>query len=318
MFHQLKAHGNSSQIYQLTSKPQMKRYQMNLIKKIILSALVTFFVANQSNAMQPNTQTNIDFQQQLQKQKDDIDRAPTIDAKLHVIQATTIKIIDAIRASNLNLDMALFFIAKQEKYANLVPVLVMAGANVNARNTRFCTPLHFAAQAKTQLSVKALIHAGAHVRAQDIFENTPLHYVSNNDEPNPDASKKNLQITYDLINAGADINAQNKRKETPLLLASKNRKLILVRYFLKLRNINVNIPDGRMETPVLLAVKNIDYFMVDVLTEHPDIDINIPNASRETPMKVAQNLASLPGIPFFIRQIITSLEKCAQRRAPTK
>ena len=53
-----------------------------------------------------------------------------------------------------------------------------AGADVNARDGRVATPLHYAtAISKTPEVVVALLDAGADVNARDNYNSTPLHYL---------------------------------------------------------------------------------------------------------------------------------------------
>jgi ankyrin repeat protein len=53
--------------------------------------------------------------------------------------------------------------------------LIKLGVDVNARDRRRWTPLHFAARTKDPAVVRLLIEAGAHVNATDDEGITPLH-----------------------------------------------------------------------------------------------------------------------------------------------
>ena len=91
--------------------------------------------------------------------------------------------------------------------AEAVPILIEAGADVNARDDRSNTPLHFAAQNNAE-AVPILIEAGADVNMRNDDGNTPLHSAVQNPEA--------LEAVPALIEAGADVNAWNDDGNMPL------------------------------------------------------------------------------------------------------
>ena len=103
----------------------------------------------------------------------------------------------------------------------VITAMVLAGADVNARDEWDNTPLHEAAESGTLGVVRALLEAGAEVDARargfDAYSgvaNTPLHYAARNPDP---------VVVATLLEVGADVNARGRDGATPLHYAAWNR-----------------------------------------------------------------------------------------------
>ena len=96
-------------------------------------------------------------------------------------------------------------------------VLIAKGANVNATDASGQTPLHLAAKFGSKYVPELLIAAGADVNARDNAGNTPLHYA---------AGRLGIQQDFLglLITKSDDINARNNRGQTPLHLLPRTAK----------------------------------------------------------------------------------------------
>ena len=139
-------------------------------------------------------------------------------------------------------------------WEGMVTVLLAAGAEVDARDLKGETPLHYAAGRNRNPAVVAeLVEAGADLNARDSEGNTPLHASRSNWNPavahlllelgadptpvndsgrvaNPmDCSYWNTEVfarvataeaTAACLAAGADVSARNEDEYTPLLLAT--------------------------------------------------------------------------------------------------
>ena len=93
-------------------------------------------------------------------------------------------------------------------------------AGVDARDDNQETPLHYAAQYKSDKVATLLIRAGADVNARNSHQWTPLHYAARS---NAD------KVAALLIRAGADVNARNRLQSTPLHIARSRVAALLIR-----------------------------------------------------------------------------------------
>jgi ankyrin repeat protein len=119
---------------------------------------------------------------------------------------------------------------KGESHADMVRLLLEAGAKVNARAlikdtddatvvTRIETPLLNAAKACDVPTMKLLVAAGADVRVANEENCTPLHLVM---VPADDLSLLETAVRL-LVDAGADLTVKSKDGETPLDAAPYTR-----------------------------------------------------------------------------------------------
>lgn len=82
-----------------------------------------------------------------------------------------------------------------------VSQLIRSGVNINAADANGWTPLHFAAELKTELMVAILVRAGAHLEARNSFQETPLLVAA--------ITENNIDMVYKLVGLGADIHARD-------------------------------------------------------------------------------------------------------------
>jgi ankyrin repeat protein len=124
-----------------------------------------------------------------------------------------------------------------------VKEFLAGGADVNAKNRRGWTPLHYA---KTKEVIKMLIKKGADVNAKNQQGWTPLGFaVANGD-------KETAEL---LIEKGADMNAKDDVGMTPLHVAAQyGRKEIAE--LLIVKGADVNTKDENSLTPLDLAIQN--------------------------------------------------------------
>ncbi|KAB0793743.1 hypothetical protein PPYR_13363 [Photinus pyralis] len=96
---------------------------------------------------------------------------------------------------------------------NLTRLLLIAGADINAKNNAGIAPLHMAIYKSNVEMVKLLLEHGANVDAQTNRGNSPLHEA---------VAKKDVGIVTTLLKSGASLDIQNEAGNTPLLVTLQN------------------------------------------------------------------------------------------------
>lgn len=108
---------------------------------------------------------------------------------------------------------------------DMAKLLIIKGANVNAKGSDGTTPLHWAANSTVDLYVtKLLIEKGADVNASSVTGETPLHRAV--------AAKRADKVSL-LIAKGANVNVQNAKGETPLSIAAAAKDTELTRLLME-------------------------------------------------------------------------------------
>lgn len=113
-----------------------------------------------------------------------------------------------------------------EKRLKVVKLLIIKGANVNAKSFLGNTPLHMA---KTKEVVELLIKHGADVNAQSNIGHTPLMTLTAVYNRN----WVNQSVSEVLIKYGADINHKSKGEENALVFAVRTYNQVLVELLVK-------------------------------------------------------------------------------------
>ena len=153
---------------------------------------------------------------------------------------------------------------------DIAELLLLKGADVNAKNNDSQTPLHFAAaKGETQL-VKLLISKGAELNAKDSYGFTPLHNA---------ASGGNKEAAEYLISKGAGINSRTSHGSTPLHLAVSYNHRDAVQSLLS-KGAHVNKKDDDGDTPIFKA-KNLA--MAEMLISK-GADVKVKNIALKTPL----------------------------------
>ncbi|KAN0137936.1 Ankyrin repeat-containing domain protein [Lactarius tabidus] len=179
--------------------------------------------------------------------------------------------------------------------ANLVQLLLEHGANVDSRDEKDATTLHYASLMRDLNVAQMLLDHGANVNAEDNWGRTPLHRVL---EGNHDSENDRFSVAQLLVEHGADINAGHKvDAETPLHLASYLLEVKLVRMFLD-HGANVNVKDNWGRTPLHRVLEARDYcdddrFGVAQLLIERGADVNAHDDVPKTPLHLASYFPDL-------------------------
>ena len=146
-------------------------------------------------------------------------------------------------------------------YAAVVGLLLAAKADVNARETAYQgTPLFTAVQAGNLPAVEALLVAGADVSARNSIGETPLHSVSKSEA----AASVVSNIVVRLLKAGAAPDARDDRRATPLHAAAYGGKPEAAALLIA-AGASVNAAGPNLLTPLLLAVHSGNRQCVELL-----------------------------------------------------
>lgn len=150
---------------------------------------------------------------------------------------------------NTNSETGIFHhIAYKNNYTKLIPLLLLCGANINARSNSNTTPLIAACGNKAENIVKIFLENGAEVNAQASLGGTALII----------ASKFGLKsIVQLLLNWNADTNVKDLEKETALVFASTRGFIDIVELLLKF-GADSKIPNYCGETAFSLTLRYRD------------------------------------------------------------
>jgi ankyrin repeat protein/Mg2+ and Co2+ transporter CorA len=135
-------------------------------------------------------------------------------------------------------------------------LLVRAGANVNAVESREKTALHLAIAHGRDDIVDLLINHGANIMAKSDGSWTPLHNA---------CKQGTLKVVMLLLNRGADVNAKLLNGMTPLHIAAEAGHLDVVNCLLERKDIKRAARDSFGITPFLCAAQKKRRDIVNVL-----------------------------------------------------
>lgn len=113
--------------------------------------------------------------------------------------------------------------AAHEGYYGAIEILLKNGADIEARTDFLWTPLHLAAYQKQKEAVKILLDTGAAVNARNCLGNTPLHNAVFQNSP---------EVCEILLAAGGDINRGNNSGSTSLDYAVHQGDYAITEYLL--------------------------------------------------------------------------------------
>ncbi len=108
---------------------------------------------------------------------------------------------------------ALHLAASRPNGADIMAALIASGADIDAVDAEWRTPLHLAAANAGLDEVRLLLQAGADITSEDAEYETPLHEVARRPDASPD-------VVSALLEAGASPDARANEDKTPLILAS--------------------------------------------------------------------------------------------------
>ena len=167
-------------------------------------------------------------------------------------------------------------------HKEVVELLLVNGADVKARNSYTCTPLHYAAQSSRDI-VELLVAHGADINATTSLGEAPLQYAAN-------AGQKDI----------VDLLTQKGAPVTNLYIASYMGDLEKEEAFLS-KGADINALDGHGYAPLHYAVRNNQRRAVELLIAK-GADIDLKNWEGKTSFRIAVNRGQKDIVEFLLNK----------------
>ncbi|KOX69279.1 Ankyrin repeat and death domain-containing protein 1A [Melipona quadrifasciata] len=132
-----------------------------------------------------------------------------------------------------------------QEHLEAVEVLIGLGANVDAQDSEGNTPLHVATRTRHTAIAQLLLRTGANTELIDEMGFTPLHVA---------ASQGCKGILDSMIQHGAALNKQCKYGNTPLHLACQNNEVETVEILIN-KGVDLNCLNSRLQSPIHIAAE---------------------------------------------------------------
>jgi ankyrin repeat protein/mono/diheme cytochrome c family protein len=194
-------------------------------------------------------------------------------------------------------------------------LLIEKGADINAKNRRRSTPLHWAIH--DQAKVRLLLSKGADVNARQAQGRTPLYLaamlgngvptmrllLTSGADPNlvsangqtplmMAAQRGNVEGTQLLIEKGADVNSKDGAGETALMFASGSSNAGAVRLLIE-KGADVKVRSKRNETALGFAATSGVQASVEMLVAK-GAEVNVRNIRGYSPLMFAASSDAMP------------------------
>lgn len=167
--------------------------------------------------------------------------------------------------------------------AEIVKLLLDAGADINAGDFENSQPLHNAAVSGNVDTLRVLLEHKGNIDARDDYQMTPLHFALNFRKP---------EAARFLVEQGADVNARNHHGGTPLIYASFSNDIELIGLLIKkgADPDQIGMNDG---SALHIAAAQGQLEIARLYLEN-DANPNVKNSEGDTPLFWCGRERSLP------------------------
>ena len=223
-------------------------------------------------------------------------------------------------------DFTALHYAGKHKHADVVQVLIDAGADIEAKTDKGHSPLHLASRSGEVATVMKLVEGGADVRATDDEGNTCLILAAYNGHTDTvqvliDAGAEietkagegderyspldvaifsgALTTVMKLVEGGADVRATDDEGYTCLMSAADDGHTDIVRYLVGLLEVEVNDRDNKNCTALHYAAEGKHADVVQVLID-AGADIEAKNDEGHSPLHLASCSGELATVSKLI------------------
>lgn len=160
--------------------------------------------------------------------------------------------------------------AAEKGCREVVILLLKNGAQLEAGDFSRRTPLSYAAKGGHPDVVNLFLEKGAELEAEDSEHRTPLFHAARRElDSTPfsfTARTGNVGVVNLLLDKGAALDSRDWKSQTPLFHAVQSRDVAVVELLLD-RGAKIELRDSDDETPLSLAVRATDVEMVDLLVK---------------------------------------------------
>jgi ankyrin repeat protein/mono/diheme cytochrome c family protein len=167
-------------------------------------------------------------------------------------------------------------------------LLIDKGADVNAKNRRSSTPLHWAIH--DEAKARQLLEQGANVNAKQVQGRTPLYLAA--------MLGKSYSTMRLLLGRGADPNLASVNGQTPLMMAAARGNIEGMRLLIE-RGADVNAKDGAGETALMFASTSGNARAVQLLIER-GADVKVASKRNETALGFASTAGAQASVEMLL------------------
>jgi ankyrin repeat protein/mono/diheme cytochrome c family protein len=194
---------------------------------------------------------------------------------------------EAINGKDAGGSTALHHAAGYGPVGNL-QLLIDKGADVNAKNRRGSTPLHWAIH--DEAKVRLLISKGANVNAKQAQGRAPLYLAA--------MLGNGVQTMRLLLTSGADPNMASANGQTPLMMAAQRGNVEVIQLLIE-KGADVNSKDGAGETALMFACSSGNARAAQMLIDQ-GADVKVRSKRNETALGFAATAGAQASVEMLL------------------